>query len=99
MVRAADLEAGGARPAGPDRAAHLDVGAPQGPVLLAVGHQGHRRGGHAAAEGAFERISDSALEEGPATLVLDAPGDYPFYCSIHGGATFGQTGYVVVAGT
>ena len=32
----------------------------------------------------------------PQTLVVAAPGDYPFYCSIHGTATRGQTGYLVV---
>lgn len=50
-----------------------------------------------AAEGAFPKIPEEALEEGPAALVLDVPGDYPFYCSIHGGANWGQTGFVVVA--
>ncbi len=52
-----------------------------------------------ANEGAFERIPDSALDEGPVTLVLEDSGDYPLFCSIHGTATFGQTGYIVVAGT
>ena len=50
-------------------------------------------------EGAFERIPDTALSEGPVTLILDDSGDYPLFCSIHGTATFGQTGYVVVAGS
>lgn len=50
-------------------------------------------------ESVFERIPDSALDEGPVTLVLEDSGDYPLFCSIHGTATFGQTGYVVVAGS
>ncbi|MDW3220846.1 MAG: plastocyanin/azurin family copper-binding protein [Acidimicrobiales bacterium] len=49
-----------------------------------------------SAEGAFPPISDDALAGGPQALVLDAPGDYPFYCSIHGTSTRGQTGYVIV---
>ena len=51
----------------------------------------------AAAEGAFEKIPEAALQADSAALVLDQPGDYPFYCSIHGGANWGQTGFVVVA--
>ena len=51
-----------------------------------------------SAEGAFEQITKEALDEGPATLVLDQPGDYAFFCSIHGGPNWGQTGFVVVAG-
>ncbi|GJM39676.1 MAG: hypothetical protein DHS20C19_30430 [Acidimicrobiales bacterium] len=49
-----------------------------------------------SAEGAFPPISDDAIGSGPQALVLDAPGDYPFYCSIHGTSTRGQTGYVIV---
>jgi plastocyanin len=52
----------------------------------------------AAAEGAFPKITKEALIEGPQALVLSAEGDYPFYCSIHGTQTRGQTGYVVVGG-
>ncbi|MXW60206.1 MAG: hypothetical protein F4Z58_02635 [Acidimicrobiaceae bacterium] len=50
-------------------------------------------------EGAFERIPDAALDQGPVTLILEDPGDYPLFCSIHGTATFGQTGYIVVTAT
>ena len=50
----------------------------------------------AAAEGAFPEIGRDALDEAPQALVLDAPGDYPFFCSIHGTRTRGQTGYAVV---
>lgn len=49
-----------------------------------------------SAEGAFPPILDDAIDSGPQALVLDAPGDYPFYCSIHGTSTRGQTGYVIV---
>jgi plastocyanin len=49
-----------------------------------------------AADGAFPAIDTEALLDGPQALVLAAPGDYPFYCSIHGTATLGQTGYLVV---
>lgn len=49
-----------------------------------------------AAEGAFPMIDADALETGPQALVLTAPGDYPFYCSLHGTPTRGQTGYVIV---
>ena len=31
-----------------------------------------------------------------AALRLDAPGDYPFFCSIHGAPGIGQIGYVIV---
>lgn len=50
----------------------------------------------AAAEGAFPKITKESLTEEPQALVLDAVGDYAFYCSIHGTATRGQTGFVVV---
>jgi plastocyanin len=50
----------------------------------------------ASAEGAFPKITKEALEDAPQALVLDVAGDYPFFCSIHGTANFGQTGYVVV---
>ncbi|MEZ5245957.1 MAG: hypothetical protein R2707_12735 [Acidimicrobiales bacterium] len=52
----------------------------------------------AAAEGAFPKITKEALLEAPQALILTAEGDYPFYCSIHGTATRGQTGFVVVGG-
>ena len=49
-----------------------------------------------AAEGVFPRISEDALDAGPQTLVVATPGDYPFYCSLHGVPGRGQTGYLVV---
>ena len=52
----------------------------------------------AGAEGAFPKITKEALAEAPQALVLDVEGDYPFFCSIHGTANFGQTGFVVVGG-
>ena len=52
-----------------------------------------------AIEGAFAPIDEDVLDEGPATLVIDAAGDYPYYCTIHGVATSGQTGYLVVSGS
>jgi len=50
----------------------------------------------ASAEGAFETIPKEALEESRQALILDAEGDYPFFCSLHGTETRGQTGYVIV---
>ena len=49
-----------------------------------------------AAEGAFPKIEQNALTAAPQALVVTAPGDYPFYCSIHGTPTRGQTGYLIV---
>lgn len=49
-----------------------------------------------AADGAFSVISQDALAEGPQSLVVTAPGDYPFFCAIHGTKSRGQTGYLVV---
>jgi plastocyanin len=49
------------------------------------------------ADGAFPEIDRDALDESPQALVVAAPGNYPFYCSLHGTKTFrGQTGYLVV---
>lgn len=49
------------------------------------------------ADGAFPIIGQDALEEAPQALVVAAPGNYPFYCSLHGTKTYrGQTGYFVV---
>lgn len=49
------------------------------------------------ADGAFPKIEQDALEAGPQALVVAAPGDYPFFCSIHGTQSYrGQTGYLVV---
>lgn len=47
-------------------------------------------------EGSFEAIDEDTLDEGSVTLVIDADGDYPFYCTLHGTATNGQTGYLVI---
>lgn len=63
-------------------------------VFINTGNNQHNV--EAAADGAFTKITDATLDEGPASLILDVPGDYPFFCSIHGSATRGQTGYVVV---
>lgn len=49
-----------------------------------------------SAEGAFPPIQSDALESAPQALVLTVDGDYPFYCSIHGTPSRGQTGYVIV---
>ena len=51
-----------------------------------------------AIEGAFEPISTLALAEkgDSASLVFDDPGDFPYFCSLHGTATNGQTGRVIV---
>lgn len=50
----------------------------------------------ASAEGAFPTIEQEPLLETPQAIVLTAPGNYPFYCSIHGTTRNGQTGYVIV---
>jgi plastocyanin len=48
--------------------------------------------------GAFEAIDAEQIPPGGgrAAVVFDEPGAYPFYCSFHGTATFGQTGYLLV---
>ncbi len=45
---------------------------------------------------AFPIVPDFGKGES-ATLRIDTPGDYPFYCSIHGAPGIGHVGYVVVA--
>ena len=50
----------------------------------------------ASAEGAFPEVDLPTPSTGPVGLILDVPGDYPFYCSFHGTALNGQTGYVIV---
>jgi plastocyanin len=45
---------------------------------------------------AFPEITEDALDTGPQTLVVATPGDYPFYCSLHGVPGRGQTGYLIV---
>ncbi len=49
-------------------------------------------------EGAFEPIStlDLATRGQSASLVFDTPGDFPYFCSLHGTATNGQTGRLIV---
>jgi len=51
-----------------------------------------------AVEGAFEPIStlDLAQKGDSASLVFDTAGDFPYFCSLHGTATNGQTGRVIV---
>ena len=51
-----------------------------------------------AVEGAFEPIStlDLAEKGDSASLVFETPGDFPYFCSLHGTATNGQTGRVIV---
>ncbi|MEM7142170.1 MAG: hypothetical protein AAF548_14195 [Actinomycetota bacterium] len=49
-----------------------------------------------AIAGAFPTIDKDALNLEPQALVLTEPGDYPFYCSLHGTSKRGQTGYVIV---
>ena len=49
-------------------------------------------------EGAFEPIStlDLAEKGDSASITFDEPGDFPYFCSLHGTATRGQTGRVIV---
>ncbi len=49
-------------------------------------------------EDAFEAIPTADLAEKgmSASLTFDSPGDYPYFCSLHGPATRGQTGRVIV---
>ena len=55
-----------------------------------------------AAEGAFEPIDTDTVFpaiDGPGgsdTRLFETAGDYPYYCSVHGVATAGQTGYILV---
>lgn len=47
----------------------------------------------AADEGAFEDVPVDALQPGDeAARTFDDPGDYPYFCSLHGTATRGQIG-------
>ena len=47
--------------------------------------------------GAFEGIDTEALEPGnAATVVLDEPGEYPYYCTLHGTETAGMVGMIRV---
>lgn len=48
-------------------------------------------------DGAFEPIEISDLEPGmSASITFDEPGDYPYYCSLHGTKTKGMVGAVRV---
>ncbi|MDG2028513.1 MAG: hypothetical protein P8J50_15505 [Acidimicrobiales bacterium] len=49
-----------------------------------------------AIAGAFPTIDKDLLFTEPQALVLTEPGDYPFYCSLHGTSQRGQLGYIVV---
>lgn len=52
-----------------------------------------------AEEGAFEEIpTDDLAPDESATLVIDEPGTYPYYCSLHGTAKRGMNGRIVVKG-
>jgi plastocyanin len=46
-----------------------------------------------AEEGAFETIDAGEFEpEDTGDIVFDEPGDYPYYCSLHGNASAGMIG-------
>lgn len=48
-------------------------------------------------EGQFETIPTDDLQPGDsASLTFDDPGTYPYYCSLHGTATRGMIGRIVV---
>jgi plastocyanin len=50
-----------------------------------------------AEEGQFETIPTDQLQPGQqASLTFDEPGTYPYYCSLHGTASRGMTGRIVV---
>jgi plastocyanin len=50
-----------------------------------------------ANEGAFEPIETDDLEPGEkADIVFDTPGDYAYYCSLHGSPTAGMIGGIRV---
>jgi uncharacterized cupredoxin-like copper-binding protein len=52
----------------------------------------------AAQRDQFETIPvDQLPPGGAATLVLDEPGIYPYYCSLHGSASAGMVGRIRVA--
>ena len=49
--------------------------------------------------GAFEDIALEDLDDGGSdSRTFSDPGDYAYYCSVHGSITNGQRGWVVVAG-
>ena len=50
-----------------------------------------------AEEGAFETVEAADFEpEATAEIVFDEPGDYAYYCSLHGTATAGMIGGIRV---
>jgi plastocyanin len=50
-----------------------------------------------AVDGAFEAVTGEELVPGePVERTFDEPGEYPYYCSFHGTATVGQTGFILV---
>lgn len=50
-----------------------------------------------AVEGAFTPIDTGELEPGESNArTFDDAGDYPYFCSLHGTATNGQTGRIIV---
>lgn len=64
--------------------------------IVFVNRGANRHNVVAVADDAFPKISEDALDAGPQTLVVATPGDYPFYCSLHGVPGRGQTGYFIV---
>jgi plastocyanin len=52
-----------------------------------------------AVDGAFTPIETDQLEPGmSASITFEEPGDYPYYCSLHGTKTKGMVGAVRVVG-
>jgi plastocyanin len=50
-----------------------------------------------AIDGSFEPIQIAQLKPGmEATITFDEPGDYPYYCSLHGTKTKGMIGGIRV---
>ena len=51
-------------------------------------------------KGAFDKIPTEDLQPGDTdTIVIDEPGEYPYYCSLHGTPDKGMYGRIVVAET
>jgi len=49
-------------------------------------------------DGAFEKVTAEQLQPGDtATVIFGDPGEYPYYCSLHGTKTAGMIGRVRVA--
>jgi len=64
--------------------------------IVFVNRGANRHNVVAVADDAFPKISEDLLDAGPQTLLVARPGDYPFYCSLHGAPGRGQSGYFVV---